>query len=106
MMASLPTDAAAMPLHLLLSAIPSLPRPLLSRLTERLIDHLDSLDSWSDDLEDDDPAGDALDEKGEDEPHRPEGFALPKPLYAIDQSTGPINERDVHRAWRSHMRSS
>ncbi len=34
----------AMPLDLILSAIPSLPRPLLSRLTARLIEHMDEMD--------------------------------------------------------------
>jgi hypothetical protein len=37
--------APTLPLDLLLSAIPSLPRPLLSRLTMRLIEHLDEMDA-------------------------------------------------------------
>ncbi len=42
----------AIPLDVLLSAIPSLPRPLLSRLTARLIERMDELDG-DPDLEDD-----------------------------------------------------
>lgn len=38
----------AIPLDLILSAIPSLPRPILSRLTARMIDRLDELDGDSD----------------------------------------------------------
>lgn len=41
----------ALPLDALLGAIPSLPRPLLSRLTERLIERLDEMDP-NPDLED------------------------------------------------------
>lgn len=36
--------AEALPLSVLLSAIPSLPRAVLSRLTERMIDRLDAMD--------------------------------------------------------------
>lgn len=53
------------PLDVLLSAIPSLPRPLLSRLTARMIERLDEIDG-DPDLE---PAGDEEDGNGvEDEP--------------------------------------
>lgn len=41
-MATIPHSAA--PLDMLLSALPSLPRPLLARLTTRLIDRLDEID--------------------------------------------------------------
>ncbi len=41
----------ALPLEALLGAIPSLPRPLLSRLTERLIERMDELED-DPDLED------------------------------------------------------
>lgn len=44
-----------LPLDVLLSMIPSLPRAALSRLTERAIDRMDELDGDTD-LEDDDPA--------------------------------------------------
>lgn len=46
--------APALPLSVLLAAIPSLPRPILERLTQRLIDHLDEIDG-DPDLEDGDP---------------------------------------------------
>ncbi len=41
-MASRATSAA--PLDTLLSAIPSLPRPVLNRLVDRLLEHLDAMD--------------------------------------------------------------
>jgi hypothetical protein len=47
----------ALPLDVILSAIPSFPRPVLARLTARLIDHMDQLDG-DPDLE---PNGDELD---------------------------------------------
>jgi hypothetical protein len=45
---------AMLPLDVLLSMIPGLPRAALSRLTERAIDRMDELDGDCD-LEDDDP---------------------------------------------------
>lgn len=51
------------PLDVLLSALPSLPRPVLSRLVARAIDRLDEMDG-DPDLEDDDPPG-------TDEPDQP-----------------------------------
>lgn len=36
------------PLDVLLSAIPSLPRPVLARLTERMIDRMDEIDPDAD----------------------------------------------------------
>ena len=45
----------ALPLEAMLSAIPSLPRPILARLTAHLIERMDELDG-DPDLEDDDPA--------------------------------------------------
>ena len=50
----------ALLLNVLLSAIPSLPRSLLARLTKRPIKRLDELDPDPDN-EDNDPAGDPLD---------------------------------------------
>jgi hypothetical protein len=44
--------ASALPLSLALSVIPSLPRPLLTRLVERAIERLDAMDG-DPDLEDD-----------------------------------------------------
>lgn len=48
--------ASALPLNLLAQAIPMLTRNELARLTERLIEHLDSIDGDPDE-EDDDPVG-------------------------------------------------
>lgn len=45
-MATIPHSAA--PLDVLLSALPSLPRPLLARLATRLIDRLDEMDGDAD----------------------------------------------------------
>ncbi len=52
--------ASALPLHIALSVIPSLPRPLLARFVERAIERLDASDG-DPDLEDDDPAEDTHD---------------------------------------------
>ena len=77
------------PLATLLAAIPSLPRPLLSRLVQQMIDRLDDMDGDcdledSDADEDDDPAG------------SPTLYAV-LPVYDIDQSKGPINATDAFR---------
>mgnify|MGYP004500130161 CR=1 FL=1 len=41
-------ESASQQLDQLLAAIPSLPRPVLSRLTTRLIDHMDAIDGDAD----------------------------------------------------------
>lgn len=100
--------ASALPdLPAILAALPSLPRPVLARITARLIDRLDELDGDTD-LE---PEEDC-DEKSEDE-FRPEWLAKrddPDPLFGIyetlpiygaDQTHGPLNEQEAHR---QHMR--
>lgn len=102
--------ASALPLDTLLAAIPSLPRPLLSRLVQRAIEHMDEQDgdpdiedddplevAWVDnhhdwggfigayaneDDEDDDPAGGNCEDEGEDVPS---AWALPTARYGIDQ---------------------
>lgn len=51
---------AAVPFDVLLATIPSLPRPFLAKLTQRLIDRLDDLDGDTD-IE---PNGDELDGTG------------------------------------------
>lgn len=74
--------ASALPLSLALSVIPSLPRPMLSRLVARAIDRLDEMDG-DPDLEDDDPIEEddhsggnvddvPHDDAGESEPDCPE----------------------------------
>lgn len=40
--------AATLPLDLILDAIPSLPRPLLARMVQRMIDRIDELDGDTD----------------------------------------------------------
>lgn len=46
-----------LPADIALAVIPSLPRPALERLVQRLIDRLDDMDGPTEDIEDDDPAG-------------------------------------------------
>jgi hypothetical protein len=75
----------------LLRAAIRLPRQEIERLAEGLIAALDALDG-DPDLEDDDPGGDLFDNgEGED-------LYETRPLYDVDQSMGPINERPAHRA--------
>jgi hypothetical protein len=40
--------ASALPLHAVLSSIPSFPRPVIERLIARMIDHLDERDGDTD----------------------------------------------------------
>lgn len=56
--------ASALPLSVALAIIPSLPRPLLSRLVARAIERLDEMDGQIDD-EDDDPGGGNVEDEGE-----------------------------------------
>jgi hypothetical protein len=62
MMASVPHETAS--LEVLLSALPSLPRSLLARLTARMIERLDEMDG-DPELEDDDPGGGNVEDEGE-----------------------------------------
>lgn len=55
----------ALPIDILLTAIPSLPRPALARLVERAIDHMDQQDG-DPDLE---PNGDELDTGNAEDEH-------------------------------------
>ena len=87
-----------------LEIIPTLPRPLLVRLTARMIDRLDQLDGDCD-LEDDDPAGGNPDDTGEEEEWCPDGVKLALPIFGIDQTTGPINERETYEAWQRHVQA-
>jgi hypothetical protein len=82
-MASHPHDfgrASALPLSAALAIIPSLPRPLLSRLVARAIERLDEIDG-DPDLEPDDPGEDNGDAEQE------QGRAA---IYGVDQSRGPV----------------
>lgn len=49
--------ASRLPADVALSLIPSLPRPVLERLAQSIIDRLDDMDAPSEDQEDDDPCG-------------------------------------------------
>lgn len=89
-------EPVAMPLDAMLAVLPSLPRPLLARLTQRLIDRMDEIDG-DPDLEDDDPAGGSADDTGEIEEWQEDGIHMGLPLYGADQSLGPINEADASR---------
>ena len=95
----------AVPLDVLLSAIPSLPRRELGRLVERAIDHMDRLDG-DPDVEDDDPAGDPLELYGEHSSDTGCAMLPGKPLYDEDQTLGPINERDAARAYQRQQPES
>lgn len=50
------------------------------------------------DLEDDDPAGDTLDELGEHPADDASTILRAAPVYGVDQSTGPINGRAAYQA--------
>lgn len=49
--------ASRLPAEIALSVIPSLPRPVLERLAQQIIDRLDDMDAPDEDREDDDPCG-------------------------------------------------
>lgn len=74
-------------------------RKAIEREIERLITLLDAADGDCD-LEDDDPAGDTLDLGEAPDPAGNELLSI-LPVYGIDQSLGPINERE---AIREHYR--
>lgn len=68
-----------------------------------LIRRLDRADAPFEDLEDDDPAGDALDEHGECPTDDGTQLLGTLPLYAADQTAGPINERAAVTAWQRSL---
>ena len=89
---------AALPLDLLRWSFPSLPRATLARLVERAIDRMDEMDG-DPDLEDDDPAGDPLDERGEAPDDAGRGILPTLPVYAVDQASLPANVREAGRLY-------
>lgn len=95
-------NPAAVPLDMLLSLIPSLPRHALDLLTQEMIDRLDALDGDPDLEPEDDIENDEHDGCEPDE-SRPEGIVLPLPQYAVDQSIGPINLVEADRFYRRRM---
>ena len=74
--------ASALPLAAALAILPSLPRPVLSRLVTRMIERLDQIDG-DDELEEDNEDHGA-EEIGEVEEGRMH------PAYGIDQSLGAL----------------
>jgi hypothetical protein len=69
-------------------------RRVIANEIERLIALLDIADGDFD-LEEDDPAGDALDERGECLTDDGTEMLSTLPLYGLDQSAGPVNEREA-----------
>lgn len=67
---------------------------------ELLIARLDRFDAPYEDREDDDPAGDTLDEHGECPTDTGTDVLSLLPLYAVDQTKGPLNEVAAHRTWQ------
>lgn len=65
---------------------------------DRLIAKLDRADAPAEDLEDDDPSGDTLDEHGESPSDDWRGFLPDKPIYGINQEGEPLNFRSANRA--------
>jgi hypothetical protein len=72
-----------LPLEAALAMLPSLPRPVLSRLVTRMIEHIDTLDGDAE-LEDDN------EDYGGEEAGEPEN-GITHPAYGIDQSRGPLS---------------
>lgn len=77
--------ATALPAHIALSLIPSLPRPQLERLVQRLIDGLDSLDGDPDDEPEETDHARSEDDCLSAQLREPDTRTFPKPLYGIDQ---------------------
>ncbi len=69
-------------------------RRIIANEIERLIALLDLADGDCD-VEDDDPAGDGLDERGECLTDDGSEMLRTFPLYGLDQSAGPVNEQEA-----------
>ncbi len=88
--------AQALPLDVMLAAIPSLPRAILNQLVDRAIEQMDA-DDGDPDLEDDDPAG-SHEDAGEPGTW-PEGDG-----YGMNHSYGDDEqEDDARHIWASHL---
>lgn len=96
------------PLDMLLTVIPSLPRPVLARLTTHMIERMDELDGDTDleaeqdfCLAGDDGCGPVYRDGKQYWGSKDAGASphIPKPIYGDDQSKGPINEE---AAWREY----
>jgi len=93
---SLHVHAAAPPIDIgaLLSTLATAD---LQAIAETAIDLLDQR-AGDCDLEDDDPAGDTLDEHGEHPADDASTILAIRPVYGSDQSLGPINGRAAYQA--------
>lgn len=83
-----------------LGLLSSSDRAAIEQTVEQLIALLDTADG-DPDLEDDDPAGDPLDERGEAPSDNGTDLLPVLPRYGDDQTAGPVNERDGLRALRA-----
>lgn len=92
-MATAPNYGSAPALPTILATMRHLPPADLATIAELAIDWLDRIGGDCD-LEDDDPAGEPLD-FGEAEEWR----GVLKPVYGINQTRGPINEREAVQAY-------
>ena len=100
-----PSGAPSIPLPVSLRAIlrvPAASRDTLECIIEQALDVLDLYDG-NPDLEDDDPAGDPLDEYGEAATDSGTEMLPLAPTYAVDQSLGPTNEDEAYRAWQRSL---
>lgn len=70
----------------------------IEREVERLIALLDAADGDCD-LEDDDPSGDPLDLVGEASSDDGRGLLLTRPVWALDQTEGPVNHHQAQREY-------
>ena len=68
------------------------------RRVDLLLARLDRADAAFEDLEDDDPSGDSLDERGEAPTDNGSEMLRMFPMYAVDQSNGPTNEAAACKA--------
>ena len=92
-----PHCAAALPQNVE-AALRLLSRRKLETLIEAAIALLDAADGDTD-LEDDDPAGDYLDERGEAPTDNGAKLLPMLPRYGRNQTRGPLNEKAAHRQW-------
>ncbi len=95
--------ASTLPLDVLLATIPSLPRPILARLTARLIDTLDELDG-DPDLEDDDPDTSAEDDPLGFDPEEDYGAEELGENDGIGPDVRPIADPQAYREHRARLR--
>ena len=64
-----------------------------------LLARIDGEDARSEDLEDDDPAGDHLDLTGEANSDDGRGLLPIRPIWSLDQTQGPLNFKEASREY-------